>query len=92
MDFLESSGTTFSKEAFEEFVTWAVLDKKILKRINALIADIHRNGLMEGLGKPERLKHETECYSRRINEEHRLVYTVKSGALIILSCKGHYDS
>ncbi len=91
MGSLENSDTTFSKEAFEDFVAWAILDKKILKRINALIADIHRNGPLEGIGEPERLKYGTERYSRRINQEHRLVYTIRSGSLFVISCKGHYD-
>ena len=91
MSSLESGNVTFSPEAFDEILFWASEDRKILKRIKSLISDIKRNGLLNGIGEPEQLKYGTERYSRRINQEHRLVYTLKSGTLFIISCRGHYS-
>ena len=66
------------------------LIKKCYKRIVILIKDISRNPY-QGLGKPEALKHELQGYwSRRIDDEHRLVYRVENDRLIIISCKYHY--
>ena len=56
-----------------------------------MIQDIQRNGLLEGIGKPERLKHRPGYYSRRIDKSNRLVYTVDKGDVYIVSCKGHYE-
>ncbi|MEU1983604.1 Txe/YoeB family addiction module toxin [Nocardia sp. NPDC019395] len=65
-------------------------DRKLLKRINQLIADIDRNG-NEGIGKPEPLKHGFRGYwSRRINDEHRLVYKVVDDEIRIAACRYHY--
>lgn len=65
--------------------------KKTLRKINALLADIKRNGAMQGIGKPEPLKHRSE-YSRRIDETNRLVYDIDEMQNIkIISCKGHYE-
>ena len=65
--------------------------KKWLKRINELIKDIDRNGLLTGIGKPEPLKHRKAC-SRRITDEHRLIYYMDNiQNLIIYSCKYHYE-
>ena len=62
-----------------------------LKRINALIKDIQRNPF-EGIGKPEPLKENLGGFwSRRINNEHRIVYTVEKEIVVIISCKGHYN-
>ena len=72
-------------DAWEEYKEQLNVDKKILKRINELIKDIERYGVLEGRGKPEKLK-----YSRRIDEEHRLIYKVQNNIIIIVSCKGHY--
>lgn len=80
----------FEKTAFEDFTDWATTDKQIHRRISALILDILRQPFT-GLGKPEPLRHELQGYwSRRINEEHRLVYKVDSEALTIASCRYHY--
>jgi toxin YoeB len=80
---------TFSPEAFEKFNNWATQDKKIYRKIITLINDILRQPFT-GLGKPEPLKHELRGYwSRRIMDEHRLVYEVTE--IIILSCRFHYD-
>ena len=77
-------------EAWEDYVAWQATDKKTLKRINALIKDIERNGAMNGIGKPERLKYGVG-YSRRIDDANRLVYDIdEQGYLYIKSCKGHY--
>lgn len=62
-----------------------------LKRINDLLKDIERNGLLKGIGKPEQLQH-TGAISRRIDQFNRLVYSVNdAGNAVILSCRGHYD-
>ena len=69
---------------------WQQNDRKILVRINELIRDCQRNP-RSGIGKPEPLKHALSGYwSRRINEEHRLVYTVDGKTLIIAQCRYHY--
>ncbi|MFN5593583.1 MAG: Txe/YoeB family addiction module toxin, partial [Aphanizomenon sp.] len=66
-------------------------DKKVFKKILELIKDIQREPF-SGIGKPERLKYELQGYwSRRITDEHRLVYKIEEDLLIILSCKYHYD-
>jgi toxin YoeB len=81
----------FESGAFEDFVEWAATDKKTYAKIVALIRDIQRSAFT-GLGKPEPLKHDLQGYwSRRITEEHRLVYKVTSEAIIVASCKYHYD-
>jgi toxin YoeB len=78
-------------QAWEDYIYWQGNDKQMLKRINALIKDILRNPF-SGIGKPELLKHEwSGFWSRRINDEHRLVYTIKDGNLIIAQCRYHYD-
>ena len=77
-------------EAWEEYLYWQMQDKKMLKRIVQLIKDIQRNPF-EGIGKPEPLKGNlTGFWSRRIDEEHRIVYAVEKEMVIIISCKGHY--
>lgn len=82
---------TFTKEAFEQYLEWQQEDKKTLKRINALIKDIRTNGLLDGIGKPEKLKNRPE-YSRRIDEKNRLVYEMDELQNIkIIACKGHYE-
>lgn len=80
----------FTPTAWEHYIYWQNIDKKILKRINELVKDTSRNPF-EGIGKPEALKHDLKGYwSRRINDEHRLVYTVKDETLVIIACKLHY--
>ena len=81
----------FSEKAWEEYLYWQINDKSILKKINELIKDINRNGVSNGLGKPEALKFR-KAWSRRISHEHRLVYNVdENNNLLIISCKGHYE-
>ena len=71
---------------------WQTADRRTLKRINRLIKDIARNG-NEGIGKPEALKHGLSGYwSRRITDEHRLVYKVVDGEIRIAACRYHYGS
>jgi toxin YoeB len=82
---------TFSSKAWENYLYWQKADKVILKRINILIKEIHRTPF-EGIGKPERLKHSLSGYwSRRINDEHRIVYKVDNGQLFIAQLRYHYS-
>ena len=79
-------------KAFADFCHWYETDKKTAKRIHALVLDIQRNGPHKGIGKPEKLKYQDNEYSRRIDEYNRLIYTKDDkGALLIISCKGHYE-
>jgi len=81
---------TFTDNSWREYLAWQVEDKKVLKKINSLIKDIQRDAF-SGIGKPEPLKYELQgCWSRRITDEHRLVYEVTSYGLTIISCKYHY--
>ncbi len=81
---------TFSKNAWEDYVSWQIEDKKILRKINELIKDIQRTPF-EGLGKPESLRFDLSGYwSRRIDLEHRLVYQYQENEILIYSCKYHY--
>ena len=64
---------TFTGKGFSDYLYWQTQDKKTLKKINSLLADIQRNGVMQGIGKPEPLKHRSG-YSRRIDESNRLIY------------------
>ena len=76
--------------AWESYLYWQATDKSTLKKINALIKDIQRTPF-EGIGKPEPLKFEfAGKWSRRISGEHRLVYEIVDGELIILQCRYHY--
>ena len=82
---------TFSKNAWEDYLSWQKEDKKILRKINELIKDIQRNPF-EGIGKPERLKYDLAgLWSRRIDREHRLVYQAKDDDILIYACRYHYD-
>ncbi|MDM8569398.1 Txe/YoeB family addiction module toxin [Thiotrichales bacterium HSG1] len=81
----------FRDRAWEDYLYWQQTDKKILKKINILIKDIQREPF-SGLGKPEPLKHQfTGFWSRRITDEHRLVYTFSNEELIIIQCRYHYN-
>lgn len=80
----------FLDGAWNEYVEWQREDRKTLKRINNLIKSIQRDGIESGIGKPERLKYQSG-WSRRINDKDRLVYTVRTGHLIIVACKNHYE-
>lgn len=78
-----------SDKALNDFMYWAHNDRKILDKIDSLLNDIERNGAAKGIGKPERLKHE-DGYSRRIDDEHRLIYKMKGDVIAVKSCRGHY--
>ena len=81
----------FTPTSWEQYQEWLIKDKTIYKRINQLIKDIATNGPLEGIGKPEKLKG-INAFSRRINDEHRLVYKMsENGNLIIISCMYHYE-
>lgn len=80
----------FSEQAWEDYLHWQKQDKKLLQRINNLIREIQREPF-GGIGKPEPLKHALAGYwSRRISEEHRIVYAVKDDALLIAQLRYHY--
>jgi len=82
---------TFSKNAWEDYLSWQTDDKKMLKKINKLVKDIQRNPF-DGIGKPEPLKFDLAgLWSRRIDREHRLVYKIKNNEILIYSCRYHYD-
>jgi toxin YoeB len=81
---------TWTVESWEEYEEWQEEDRKIVKKINSLIKDIKRD-FFNGIGKPEPLKHELSgCWSRRITDEHRLVYEITDYSIVIISCKYHY--
>lgn len=81
----------FTQTAWQQYTQWQTEDKKIIKRINELIKSIDRDGLLQGIGKPEPLKYRKVC-SRRITDEHRLTYNFDDNRnLIIYSCKFHYE-
>jgi len=81
----------FSKNAWDDYLSWQTEDKKTLKKINDLIKDIMRTPY-EGLGKPEPLKYDLAGFwSRRIDLEHRLVYQFQNSEILIYSCRFHYD-
>lgn len=82
---------TFTMQGFEDYIHWQTQDRKTLKEINSLLEDIQRNGVLEGIGKPEKLKSRPE-YSRRIDDCNRLVYELDELQNIkIVSCRGHYE-
>lgn len=85
-----NKNVTFSPDGWADYVYWQTEDRKTLKKINALIKDIIRNGVSEGTGEPEPLRYQ-ETWSRRIDQKNRLVYCVENDMLVVLSCKGHYD-
>lgn len=81
----------FTYHAFEDYQYWQQQDKKMLKRINKLIQSIQREGVLEGIGKPEKLRGNLSgFYSRRIDAEHRLVYTASEQQISIVACRYHY--
>ena len=81
---------SFHQHAWEQFVSWQTQNPKLAARIARLISEC-RHSPFVGIGKPEPLKHDLKgCWSRRINEEHRLVYMVSDTAITIISCNDHY--
>lgn len=80
----------FSKTAWNDYLYWQQHDKTIIKQINRLIADIQHHPFT-GIGKPEPLKYHLQgCYSRRITDEHRLVYRADNNTIQIVSLRYHY--
>ncbi|MDO4899662.1 Txe/YoeB family addiction module toxin [Actinomyces sp.] len=80
----------WSTHAWEDYLWWQTEDRQVLKRVNLLLQDIQRHG-NEGRGKPEALRGTLSGYwSRRITAEHRLVYRVDGGDLLIVACRLHY--
>jgi toxin YoeB len=81
----------FDFSAFEDLAWWIGIDKKIAMKIMRVIEEIHREPF-KGMGKPEPLKHQLSgCWSRRINDEHRIIYQVYDDKIRILACRYHYD-
>lgn len=82
---------TFTQNAWEDYIYWQSVDKRLVKKINELLKDIKRNPF-DGTGKPEALKYDLAGYwSRRIDHEHRLVYQVKDESILVYACRFHYD-
>lgn len=81
---------SWTDDAWADYLYWQTQDKKMLKRINRLIADVMRSPF-DGIGKPEPLKENLSGFwSRRIDDTHRLVYAVDAHAITVLSCRYHY--
>ena len=82
----------FTENVWEDYLYWQKIDKKMVKKINELIKTIKGNPF-EGIGKPEPLKYDLAGYwSRRIDQEHRLIYQIINDELFIYACRYHYDS
>jgi toxin YoeB len=80
----------FSEQAWQDYLHWQKADRKMLERINVLIKEISRSPF-EGIGKPEPLKNALSGYwSRRINDEHRIVYKIADGSMLIAQLRYHY--
>ena len=80
----------FSENAWEDYLYWQKTDRKVVLRINALIRDIQRDPF-DGIGKPEALRHALSGYwSRRITDEHRIVYKIEGDAVMIAQLRYHY--
>ena len=87
-----SKAVAFHGKGLEDYQYWQTQDLKMLKRINLLLKDVERNG-HQGIGKPEALKHELQgCWSRRINDEHRLIYSIDEQFIHVYACRYHYDN
>lgn len=81
----------FDAAAAEDLAWWIERDRKKALRLLRLIQETHRDPF-RGVGKPEPLKHELAgCWSRRIDQEHRLIYQVRDSSIRILACRYHYD-
>jgi len=82
----------FSERAWEDYSYWQQHNRKITKKINALLFDISRDKPYEGIGKPEPLKHAfSGFWSRRITDEHRLVYRVQDNVIQVAQARYHYN-
>lgn len=80
----------FAERAWEDYLYWQETDRRVLARINNLIREIQRDPF-KGIGKPEPLRHALRGYwSRRITEEHRIVYKVEEDSLLLAQLRFHY--
>jgi toxin YoeB len=80
----------FSEKAWEDYLYWQTTDRRMLVRINNLIREIQREPF-SGIGKPEPLRHALAGYwSRRINDEHRIVYKIQDDSLLLAQLRFHY--
>ena len=80
----------WTADAWSDYLHWQTTDRKMLKRVNQLLRDVLRDPF-EGIGKPEPLKYGADgAWSRRITQEHRLVYMLSDGDLVILQARYHY--
>ncbi|MBU3060305.1 Txe/YoeB family addiction module toxin [Nocardia sp. NEAU-G5] len=83
---------TFTDTGWTDYVHWQREDRQILRKINRLIEDIRRQGNAEGIGKPEPLRQILSgWWSRRIDNEHRIVYRADDDSVTVIACRGHYD-
>lgn len=84
---------TWTDQGWEDYLSWQTQDRKTLRRINELVRDIERNGLLVGIRRPEALRNDLQGFCpRRIDEKNRLVYCqLPDGALCIIACRGYYD-
>ena len=80
----------FTGDGWDDYLYWQAQDKKILRKINSLLASVQRNPY-KGEGKPEPLKGENGKWSRRINDKDRLVYSVENDRLTVYQYRGHYE-
>lgn len=77
-------------DAWDDYLHWRTRDRKTLRRINALLKDIDRNGY-DGIGKPEPLRENLSgWWSRRIDDSNRIVYRIREGRIEIIQCGSHY--
>ena len=79
----------FEDRGFDDYIYWRYNDLKTFDKINSLLKSIERDGILSGLGKPERLKYGAG-YSRRIDDTNCLVYKVENDTIIVKACRGHY--
>ena len=79
----------FTEDGFADYLSWQG-NRQVMRKINSLLKEISRTPF-KGEGKPEPLKHGKGKWSRRITDEHRLVYKFEDDTVTIYQCKGHYD-
>lgn len=81
----------FAESGWRDYLYWQNTNRKTVEKINKLLKSIERDGAMNGEGKPEKLKHLTGAYSRRIDDTNRLIYQVDGDIITIIQCLKHYD-